>query len=80
MMSLRQLKWFRHNNVKATVIEKNLLLEEKMSETIEKGQQKAKWVHVITDDTSMSLQELKEPVNNRYSWQNYVNEVTKNQK
>ena len=78
MLKLK-LQYFGHVRQRASSLEKTLILG-KIEGRRRRGQQRIRWLNVITDSRDMSLSKLREIVKDREAWRAAVNRVTKSQK
>ena len=78
MLKLK-LQYFGHVRQRASSLEKTLILG-KIEGRRRRGQQRIRWLDVITDSRDMSLSKLREIVKDREAWRAAVNRVTKSQK
>ena len=72
------LQYFGHLMRRANSLEKTLMLG-KIEGRRRRGQQRARWLHGITDSMDLSLSKLQEMVKDREAWSAIVHGVTKNQ-
>ena len=75
MLKLK-LQYFGHVRQRASSLEKTLILG-KIEGRRRRGQQRIRWLNVITDSRDMSLSKLREIVKDREAWRAAVNRVTK---
>ena len=79
LMLKLKLQYFGHVRQRASSLEKTLILG-KIEGRRRRGQQRIRWLDVITDSRDMSLSKLREIVKDREAWRAAVNRVTKSQK
>jgi len=73
-----KLQYFGHLMQRADSLEKTLMLG-KIEGRRRRGQQRMKWVHVITDSIYIGLGGLRELVMDREAWRSTVHGVVKTQ-
>ena len=73
------LQYFGHLMERVDSVEKTLMLGMKDWGPEDKGQQKARWLDLITDSMDMSLRKLLERVKGREAWWAAVHGLSKNQ-
>ena len=78
LMLKLKLQNFGHLMCRTDSLEKTLMLG-KIEGRRRRGQQRARWLHGITDSMDLSLSKLQEMVKDREAWSAIVHGVTKNQ-
>ena len=77
-MQKLKLQYFGHLMGRVDSLEKTLMLE-RIGGRRRRGQQRMRWLDVITDSMNMSLSELREMVMNREAWRAVIHGVAKSQ-
>ena len=73
-----KLYYFGHLMQRADSLEKTLMLG-KIDGRRRRGQQRMRWLNVITDSRDMSLSKLWEMVKDRETWRGVLHGIAKNQ-